>query len=133
MLNKKTFLNKNFTFKGQPRAYVKLKNLDTLWFNTGTLCNLQCKGCYIESSPKNDSILYIKFESVREYINEIIKNKMKTIYFFKETYFPRGELPFLDGKRFFLEEELYLFEGFLPEEKSNVSMENEASITHRII
>ena len=51
MMNKKLFLNKNFTSDGKPRAYVELKNIETLWFNTGTLCNLQCNDCYIESSP----------------------------------------------------------------------------------
>ena len=41
MMNKKLFLNKNFTSDGKPRAYVELRNIETLWFNTGTLCNLQ--------------------------------------------------------------------------------------------
>ena len=38
--------------KGERRAQVALKSLDTLWFNTGTLCNLTCQHCYIESRPK---------------------------------------------------------------------------------
>ncbi len=91
MLNNKTFLNKNFTKEGKPRAFVKLKKLDTLWFNTGTLCNLKCKGCYIESSPTNNSLKYIKFKSVKSYINEIIKNKMDT----KTIGFTGGE-PFMN-------------------------------------
>ena len=37
MMNKKLFLNKNFTSDGKPRAYVELRNIETLWFNTGTL------------------------------------------------------------------------------------------------
>ena len=47
---------------GKLRASVKLNSLETLWFNTGTLCNLNCQGCYIESSPYNNSLEYIKFE-----------------------------------------------------------------------
>src|SRR5262249_4821918 len=42
------------TAKGEPRAQVTLTSLDTLWFNTGTLCNITCRNCYIESSPRND-------------------------------------------------------------------------------
>jgi MoaA/NifB/PqqE/SkfB family radical SAM enzyme len=47
------------TAKGERRAQVALKALDTLWFNTGTLCNLTCQHCYIESSPKNDRLVYL--------------------------------------------------------------------------
>ena len=36
------------TAKGERRAHVALARLETLWFNTGTLCNLTCKNCYIE-------------------------------------------------------------------------------------
>lgn len=52
--------------------------METLWFNTGTLCNLNCQGCYIESSPYNNSLAYIKFEEVKYHIDEIIKNNLKT-------------------------------------------------------
>ena len=37
------------TAKGEARAQVPLRSLETLWFNTGTLCNLTCRNCYIES------------------------------------------------------------------------------------
>ena len=30
MMNKKLFLNKNFTSDGKPRAYVELRNIETL-------------------------------------------------------------------------------------------------------
>ena len=43
------------TVNGDRRAQVALLRLETLWINTGTLCNLACKTCYIESSPTNDS------------------------------------------------------------------------------
>ena len=40
-------------------ARVPLDRLESLWFNTGTLCNIACTGCYIESSPRNDSLAYL--------------------------------------------------------------------------
>ena len=36
------------TAGGDRRAQVTLRGLETLWFNTGTLCNLSCGHCYIE-------------------------------------------------------------------------------------
>src|SRR6476620_5926549 len=59
------------TAKGEKRAHVALKSLDTLWFNTGTLCNLTCQHCYIESSPKNDRLVYLTAAEVAEYLDEI--------------------------------------------------------------
>lgn len=59
------------TAKGETRATVALKALETLWFNTGTLCNLTCKGCYIESSPRNDRLAYLTREEVRAYLDEL--------------------------------------------------------------
>ena len=47
------------TAKGEARAQVSLRALETLWFNTGTLCNLTCRNCYIESSPRNDRLAYL--------------------------------------------------------------------------
>lgn len=41
------------TADGQPRAHVALRSLETIWFNTGTLCNPACRNCYMESSPTN--------------------------------------------------------------------------------
>src|SRR5499427_2708043 len=59
------------TAKGERRAQVALKSLDTLWFNTGTLCNLTCQHCYIEPSPKNDRLVYLTAAEVAEYLYEI--------------------------------------------------------------
>lgn len=47
------------TAKGERRATVRLRRLETLWFNTGTLCNIECANCYIESSPRNDRLSYL--------------------------------------------------------------------------
>ena len=59
------------TAKGERRAWIAVKALDTLWFNTGTLCNLTCRHCYIESSPKNDRLVYLTAAEVAEYLDEI--------------------------------------------------------------
>jgi uncharacterized Fe-S cluster-containing radical SAM superfamily protein len=58
------------TAKGETRAYVDLQRLDTLWINTGTLCNLACKTCYIESSPTNDALVYLTLAEVDAYLDE---------------------------------------------------------------
>jgi uncharacterized Fe-S cluster-containing radical SAM superfamily protein len=58
------------TAKGEPRAHVDLDRLDTLWINTGTLCNLACKTCYIESSPTNDALVYLTLAEVDAYLDE---------------------------------------------------------------
>jgi len=56
---------------GQPRATVPLSHPETLWFNTGTLCNITCANCYIESSPTNDRLVYITADEVTDYLDQI--------------------------------------------------------------
>ncbi|MCZ6460239.1 MAG: radical SAM protein [Gammaproteobacteria bacterium] len=65
------FWNPLLTATGEPRATVELTSLRTLWINTGTLCNLTCENCYIESSPTNDALSYISRAEVRAYLDEI--------------------------------------------------------------
>ena len=66
------------TAKGEKRAHVALKALETLWFNTGTLCNLTCQHCYIESSPKNDRLVYLTAAEVAEYLDEVDAGALPT-------------------------------------------------------
>lgn len=87
----KKFQNPKVTAKGEQRAWVDLKQLKTLWFNTGTLCNLECKSCYIESSPKNDRLVYITKDDVLFYLDEIENNNLGTT----EIAFTGGE-PFMN-------------------------------------
>lgn len=70
-LDPRKFQDPFVTAKGETRAQVALKSLDTLWFNTGTLCNLTCQNCYIESSPKNDQLAYLTAAEVAAYLDEI--------------------------------------------------------------
>ncbi len=65
------FQDKLVTADGQTRASVSLSNPETLWFNTGTLCNIECANCYIESSPTNDALVYITTAEVRDYLDQI--------------------------------------------------------------
>lgn len=58
------------TADGQPRARVAFVGYDTVWFNTGTLCNITCSGCYIESSPKNDRLAYLTRAEVKAFLDE---------------------------------------------------------------
>ncbi|MCC3862410.1 radical SAM protein [Pseudemcibacter aquimaris] len=72
------FCDPEFTKDGSPRAHVGLKKLETLWFNTGTLCNLTCVNCYIESSPTNDALVYISHDEVLSYLDEIKDQNIPT-------------------------------------------------------
>ena len=79
------------TADGSARAFIEAKKIKTLWFNTGTLCNIECKNCYIESSPKNDRLVYLTFEEVKSFIDEAIDKNLGT----NEIGFTGGE-PFMN-------------------------------------
>jgi len=59
------------TANGEPRARVALSHPETLWFNTGTLCNITCANCYIESSPENDRLVYLSTAEVVDFLDQI--------------------------------------------------------------
>jgi uncharacterized radical SAM superfamily Fe-S cluster-containing enzyme len=79
------------TAKGERRATVALHGLKTLWFNTGTLCNIACTHCYIESSPTNDRLAYLTLAEMRSYLDEIARDELPT----EEIGFTGGE-PFMN-------------------------------------
>jgi uncharacterized Fe-S cluster-containing radical SAM superfamily protein len=64
------------TAKGERRAIVPLSGLTTLWFNTGTLCNLACATCYIGSSPTNDALVYLSAVEVTAYLDEVAQDRL---------------------------------------------------------
>jgi uncharacterized Fe-S cluster-containing radical SAM superfamily protein len=68
--NMRPFTDPLITAKGEPRASVAFRGLDTLWLNTGTLCNLACTHCYIESSPTNDRLAYLTLADVERVLAE---------------------------------------------------------------
>jgi uncharacterized Fe-S cluster-containing radical SAM superfamily protein len=90
-LDPRKFRDPAVTAKGERRARVTLKNLQTLWFNTGTLCNLTCRNCYIESSPTNDRLVYLTAAEARAYLDEIADDGLAT----EEIGFTGGE-PFMN-------------------------------------
>ena len=67
----KKFSDPYKTSGGLERAYVDFKEFKVLWFNTGSLCNLECANCYIESSPKNDRLSYLNAEDIRPFLEEL--------------------------------------------------------------
>jgi uncharacterized Fe-S cluster-containing radical SAM superfamily protein len=79
------------TAKGERRATVALAGLGTLWINTGTLCNITCANCYIESSPRNDALSYIAAAEVASYLDEAAALAMPL----REVGFTGGE-PFMN-------------------------------------
>ena len=70
LLPPEKFTDPDWTANGEPRASVPLGRLETLWLNTGTLCNLACAHCYIESSPTNDSLVYLNRADAARFLDE---------------------------------------------------------------
>jgi len=85
------FQDPRVTAKGERRAHVALTSLRTLWINTGTPCNLTCRNCYIESSPRNDRLAYISAAEFFPYLDEIRRDGHPT----EEIGFTGGE-PFMN-------------------------------------
>ncbi len=83
------FQNSLVTADGQTRASVALTHPETLWFNTGTLCNIECINCYIASSPTNDALVYITADEVRDYLDQI-----------EQRQWPIREIGFTGGEPF---------------------------------
>ena len=70
---------------------MPLETLRTLWINTGSLCNIECRNCYIESSPLNDRLAYITRAEALSFLDEIAGTKLPT----REIGFTGGE-PFMN-------------------------------------
>jgi predicted phosphodiesterase len=85
------FRDPDRTATGAKRAAVTLRGLKTLWFNTGTLCNIACHHCYIESSPRNDRLSYLTLAEMRGFLDEIARDGLPT----EELGFTGGE-PFMN-------------------------------------
>jgi hypothetical protein len=90
-IDPRKFKNPEVTAKGEVRASVSLVALETLWINTGTLCNITCANCYIESSPTNDRLEYFAIADAVSLLDEIETLKLAT----REIAFTGGE-PFMN-------------------------------------
>ncbi len=91
-LDENKFRDPDVTADGKHRASVTFSRLETLWFNTGTLCNLTCSNCYIDSSPSNDSLVYLTAAEVGVYLDEIERDRLNV----REIGFTGGE-PFMNS------------------------------------
>jgi len=80
-LDPRKFHDPDVTAEGQRRARVRLERLHTLWLNTGTLCNLSCKSCYIESSPTNDALVYLSLAEAEDYLDQALATATRVIGF----------------------------------------------------
>lgn len=85
------FRDRFVTADGQARASVALSHPETLWFNTGTLCNIECANCYIDSSPTNDALVYITTPEVVGYLDQVAERGWPV----REIGFTGGE-PFMN-------------------------------------
>jgi AdoMet-dependent heme synthase len=69
---------------------VALDHLDELWFQVGgTLCNLECRHCFISCSPHNHNFGFLDLATVLRALDESVALGIK------EHYFTGGE-PFLN-------------------------------------
>ena len=70
------------TLRTQVKApEVPLKRLETLWLQVGgTLCNLECKHCFISCSPKNNTIAMMTLAQVKERLYESRELGVKDYY-----------------------------------------------------
>ncbi len=81
------FADPDVTAKGERRARVALHALRTLWINTGSLCNITCRNCYIDSSPENDRLAYITRAEASAFLDEIAQDRLPV----REIGFTGGE------------------------------------------
>jgi len=85
------FRDPDWTATGGRRARVALDELRTLWINTGSLCNIECRNCYIDSSPTNERLAYIIAGEALRFYEEIAAARLPV----KEIGFTGGE-PFMN-------------------------------------
>ena len=89
------FEDMDVTATGERRASVPLSGLRTLWFNTGTLCNIECENCYILSSPTNDALVYLTADEVTGYLDQIDERRAA-----RPDLWPVEEIGFTGGEPF---------------------------------
>jgi MoaA/NifB/PqqE/SkfB family radical SAM enzyme len=73
-----------------PAPAVALRHLDELWFQVaGTLCNLECRHCFVSASPHNHRFGFLDLAAVANFLEDSVR------FGVKEYYFTGGE-PFLN-------------------------------------
>lgn len=115
------FADPDWTANGDPRAQVKLKRLETLWINTGTLCNITCRNCYIESSPKNDRLVYITHKEALQFMEEAVQWQVTEIGFTGgEPFLNSDFLPMIESALDLGFEVLVLTNAMLPMQRKHI-------------
>jgi AdoMet-dependent heme synthase len=81
-----------------PAPEVPIAHLDHLWFQVGgTLCNFECRHCFISCSPHNHSFGFLDLESVRRALDESVRLGVKEYYFTGgEPFLNRDMVPILE-------------------------------------
>ena len=82
----------------RPAPLVPLAHLDDVWFQVGgTLCNLECRHCFISCSPRNDHFGFLELETVRARLEESVRLGAKEYYFTGgEPFLNRALVPILE-------------------------------------
>jgi molybdenum cofactor biosynthesis enzyme MoaA len=77
---------------------VPLAHLDHLWFQVGgTLCNLECRHCFISCGPHNHSFGFLDLDTVRRALDESVPLGVKEYYFTGgEPFLNRDMVPILE-------------------------------------
>ncbi|GMV62834.1 MAG: hypothetical protein AMXMBFR74_20020 [Parvibaculum sp.] len=89
------FTHPDITAKGEARASVTFRRLETLWINTGTLCNIECANCYIHSSPTDDRLVYFTAADAARLFDEAAAIATESGQSLPEIGFTGGE-PFMN-------------------------------------
>jgi molybdenum cofactor biosynthesis enzyme MoaA len=84
--------------RDNPAPVVPFAHLDDLWFQVGgTLCNLECRHCFISCSPHNHRFGFLDLESVRTRLEESVRLGVKEYYFTGgEPFLNRDMVPILE-------------------------------------
>lgn len=67
--------------KGVARGKVPFLGFKELWFHTGTQCNLECIGCFEESSPTNKRLLFMTLDDMKPYVDQAVALGVKSFAF----------------------------------------------------
>ena len=89
------FNHPDITAKGEARASVTFRRIETLWINTGTLCNIECANCYIHSSPTDDRLVYFTAADAARLFDEAAAIAAESGQSLPEIGFTGGE-PFMN-------------------------------------
>lgn len=73
--------NWRFTATGEPRGYIETRQLQELWFHTGTACNLACPFCFEGSKPGDDRLQLMTLADVKPFIDEALQLDVESFSF----------------------------------------------------